>query len=98
MSNFLHFTIAVEYTNTKRWKAGEIDKIANEIYQSLHRHADVVAVDKNFEAVSATAKHRVLPIHEQPEMRDHHGWHVHDNDGACTPCVRLYEHIHPETL
>lgn len=98
MSNFIHFTIAVEYTNSKRWQAGQLDKIANEIYNSLLRHADVVAVDKTFQAVAPSSKHRVLPLAEQPETRGNNGWHVHDNDGSCTPCSTLYGLVHEETL
>ena len=96
MSTFLHFTVVVEYQG--RLSGDVQNKIANQIEESLVRHADTVAVHRAFEANAPRAKVKVLPISELPTMRDRQGSHQHDNDSACTPCVRLYEFVHEDTL
>ena len=95
MSRFLHFTVAVEYNG--KLNADQIHKLAHEIEQSLVRHADTVAVGRQFDR-HPKVKYKVLPVEELPHMRDDTGWHLHDNDGACTPCVRLYEFQHEATI
>ena len=96
MSQFLHFTVGVEFNG--RLSAEQLTKIGEEIAESLQRHADTVAVERKFDAVAPKVKRRVVPRKEMPETRNHNNWHLHDNDGACTPCVRLYEFQHDNTL
>lgn len=96
MSQFIHFTIAVEYAG--RITGENQTEIANSIRDSLMRHAETVAVDRKFDAVAPKVKRRILPVEELPDQRGHYGWHVHDNDGACTPCSVLYGIQHDSTI
>jgi len=95
MSQFLHFTVVVEYNG--RLTGDKLEQLGHEIEESLVRHADVVAAGRQFDR-HPKVKHRVLPVEELPLMRDDKGWHQHDNDSACSPCVRLYEFVHENTL
>jgi hypothetical protein len=85
---FIHFTVAVEYDGSEPG-AKMTNRQLSDCLHDLVSYANTVVLPTHIKAKTVMIEPATMPDN---------GKHIHDNDGSCTTCYALYQHMHENNL